>query len=402
VARCGETEAYALHAGRTEWATIQGWYVWATIPTDFVPDDYDLPAAITQVIFVEPPVAPGASAAQLFNLDYQDDELSSGEARAFLIRSERVLEQGKPAKNSTQVQLTGAEVGDLLCVYDINDHAEGTEMPRHQFGCETIVAGDDTLVMTKDTLWSPEIALQQVGPNQLQVTVDAALSGAAADAMTLRLFPEHESGLAPLLLPRAGDVYSATITLPDSVPPLYAQVFVDESPDAPQTRREVIADRGTGGGGAYGPARFYGDVLVMSSDGNATYQNSELTELNEGESIAFQSMPGTPPLPFPLRIIGQSYRLDAYPASLVDGGTVSLRYTNEDLLAAGAAGAGDEPAIWFWDGASWSPLATSTIEPVNGADGVRVATAPSQGVGVYAVLVPADAASNRFLPIIAQ
>lgn len=402
VTLCGETEAFAALGGRTEWETIQGWYTWATIPESFVADDYAPPAPITQVVFVAPSIPPGDLAAQLFNLDYQDDELSSGEARAFLIRNERVLEQGKPAKNSTQVQLTGAEVGDLLCVYDINDHAEGVELPRHQFGCETIAAGDDTLVMTKDVLWSPEVALTQVGPDQVQVVVHANANG--EDSLTLRLFPEHESGMTPVVLPLVGNVYSATITLPASVPPLYAQVFVNESPAAPQTRREVMVDRGTGGGGAFGPARFYGDVLVMSSDGNASYQNSDLTELNEGESIAFQSMPGTPPLPFPLRIIGQSYRLDAFPISLVTSGTVSLRFTDADLVAAGAgaAGAGDPPAIWFWDGTFWSPLETSVIAPVNGADGVRVATAPSSGVGVYAVLIPAEGGSNRFLPIVAH
>jgi hypothetical protein len=58
-----------------------------------------------------------------------------------------------------------------------------------------------------------------------------------------------------------------------------------------------------------------------------------------------------------------------------------------------------DPTIYFWNGASWQPLATTLTTSVNAADGVKVASAPSQGVGVYAVLL--DLGQNQlFLPLI--
>ena len=153
-----------------------------------------------------------------------DDELSLGEARAFLLREGHVLEQGQPAEGSTVVQLTGAEVGDRLCVYDINDHAEGDSMPRHQFGCEIIVDGDDTLQLTKNVVWSPEVALRQVGPQSLSVQVTQPVEGPAAPLL-LRIFPEHGTGLAPVILPAAGDSFSITVVLTQPVPPLHVQLL---------------------------------------------------------------------------------------------------------------------------------------------------------------------------------
>ncbi len=299
--------------GRTEWQTIQGWYDWVQIPVGVVAGPAAPPTPLTSVTFVAPPVTPGAAAANLFNLDYQDNETSSGEARAFLYQNGRLVEQGKPPKASTTVQLTGAQVGDRLCVYDINDHAEAGESTRHQFGCEQIVAGDDLLIMTKEPVWDPEVSLLQIGPQKLQIVVTATVP--AGLQLRVRLYPEHEPALPDTVLPRVGDIFSTTIVLTEAVPALYAQLFVNETPPQPSTRREVVADRGTGGGGAFGPAKAYGGALVVSSDGNASFEPDGDLELLAGQSIAWQSMPGTPPLPFLRWISGQSYRLDAFPPS---------------------------------------------------------------------------------------
>lgn len=400
---CSGTEAFAKHNGRTEWSTIQGWYGWAVQPTEFLPGPANPPVPLTQVIFLPPNSPPNAQAAQLFDLIYQDGELSSGEARAFLLRDERVIEQGKPAKDSTQVQLTGAEVGDRLCVYDINDHAEEDELPRHQFGCEFIVAGDDTLVMTKNPAWSPEVALRQVGPNALQLVITQTVPGPGLEVRA-RLYPEHKMGMPEIVVPQVGGVYSLTINLPEPVEPLYVQLYVNEEPALPGTRREVIADRGTGGGGAFGPARIYGGTLIYSSDGNASFEPDADIDLEAGHSIAWQSMPGTPPLPFHKRISGQSYRLDAFPEALAENGTVRIKFVEEfGVLAAGAT-LPDAPAanaqLYFWDGKAWKPLATTLTTPAGATDGSRLASADSQGVGVYAVLVDAPAGENQFLPVI--
>jgi hypothetical protein len=399
--KCGGTEAFARHNGRTEWATIRGWYPWVQLPAAPLAGPDAPPVPVTTVTFV--PTAANAPAATTFDLLYRDGESSSGEARAFLLREGRVIEQGKPAKNSTQVNLTGPEVGDRLCVYDINDNAEPGEGPRHQFGCEFIAAGDAELVMTKNPAWKPLVAMEQTGPNRLAISVQQAALGNNVP-LRGRLYPEHEGGLAEFELVRIGANYSATVTLTGTVPPVYLQLYAGEAPSQPATRRELIADRGTGGGGAHGPAKLYTGVLVVSSDGNATYEGDEPVELEAGESVGWQSMPGTPPLPIGRWIFGQSYRLDAFPDELVEGGTVQVVFDTGDLgPALGAAsvdGGAAGPSIWFWDGAAWRELPTQVGVPAGEGDGVRLATALSAGEGVYAVLAPAPAGTISLLPIV--
>ena len=232
-------------------------------------------------------------ASQVYTLTYQLDQTSSGEARAFLLRDDSLIfEQGKPAKGTTTVELTDARVGDRLCVYDLNDHAEQPELPRHQFGCKTVAAGDSQLDMTQDASWNPIITIEQTGLQQLSVTVEQALANGLA--LQARLIPETDAAGPAQSLVRNGDTWTTVFNLAAPVEPVYLQLWVEESPAAPQTRREVIADRGTGGDGAFGPARLHGGVMAVSSDGNASYQSDEPIELGPGESIAWQSMPGTP------------------------------------------------------------------------------------------------------------
>ena len=123
------------------------------------------------MVFVSPAVTPAPLASQVYTLTYQLDQTSSGEARAFLLRDDSLIfEQGKPAKGTTTVELTDARVGDRLCVYDLNDHAEQPELPRHQFGCKIVAAGDSQLDMTQDASWNPVITIEQTGLQQLSVT----------------------------------------------------------------------------------------------------------------------------------------------------------------------------------------------------------------------------------------
>ena len=116
---CNATEAHARLLGRTEWATITGWYPWLTAPTTIVVGERPS-GPLTQVIFE--PVAPNSApaplaASQIFSLTYQAGEQSSGEARAFLLRADsRIFDQGKPAKNATTVQLP-THAWAIACAY---------------------------------------------------------------------------------------------------------------------------------------------------------------------------------------------------------------------------------------------------------------------------------------------
>ncbi|MCC6271132.1 MAG: hypothetical protein IT190_07630, partial [Microbacteriaceae bacterium] len=316
----------------------------------------------------------------------------------FTFRGDRLYEQGKPPKDTTQVALIDAQVNDRLCVYDVNDHAEGGDTPRHQFGCELITAGDAELQMTKNVAWEPLLALTQVSTTSLRLAISQTLP--AGMQLVANLYPEHGAALPQQVLTGSGDSYSRIFDFGGPVTPVYAQVWVEETPGGLITRREVVADRGTGGSGAFGPARHYGGVLVVSSDGKANFEGEEPVDLRPGESIAWQSMPGTPPLPIGTAIIGQSYRLDAFPTALVATGQVSIEFEKPAVLqSANDNGVQPTTAIYFWDGTGWHMLPTTVNTPVNAADGMQVASAISQGVGVYAVLLDLGQ-TQLFLPLI--
>lgn len=397
---CAGTEAHHTLKGRTEWETIKLWYPWVIQPTTVVTGPIAPPANLTTVTFLAPSTPPGELAtSQLFDMLYQDGELTSGEARVFTFRSDHVYEQGKPPKNSAQVALIDAQVNDRLCVYDVNDHAEGGDTPRHQFGCETITAGDAELQMTKNVAWEPLLALTQVSTTSLRLAISQTLP--AGTQVVAKLYPEHGTALPQQTLTGSNGSYSQLFAFGGPVTPVYAQVWVEETPDGLVTRREVVADRGTGGSGAFGPASRLSGVLTVSSDGKASFESDQLIELGPGESIAWQSMPGTPAIPSGHTIIGQSYRLDAFPSTSVDSGQVLIEYEEPAVLQSAGSGGmlAATPAIYFWNGAGWQALPTTITRPINAADGQMVAAAPSQGVGVYAVLL--DSRQNLlFLPLI--
>ena len=89
------------------------------------------------------------------------------------------------------------------------------------------------------------------------------------------MIPEDGAAYPAQALTQNGDIWFGVFNLPAPVTPLFLQLWVDETPPAPTTRREVVADRGTGGNGAFGPASFQGGVMVVSSDGAATFDGAE-------------------------------------------------------------------------------------------------------------------------------
>ena len=144
----------------------------------------------------------------------------------------------------------------------------------------------------------------------------------------------------------------------------------------------------------------------MSSDGNAGFEPKFAIDLNAGESISWQSMPGTPQLPDGSEIVGQSYRLDAFSSDLVDSGQIKIQFAQP-----GSGGSSIVAAIYFWDGTIWQLLPTTIGEVIAGfhadgiggahmenEDGIKLASSPSQGVGVYAVLTVPQ--RSIFLPLI--
>ena len=100
---------------------------------------------------------------------------------------------------------------------------------------------------------------------------------------------------------------------------------------------------------------------------------------NEGELYAIQSMASLPPLPEGKVAIGQGYNLVASPnVTQVITGSISFQYLTIDVLVERVCE--ENLAIHFWDGSEWQKLDTNTDIYYN------LASAPSQGSGVYALL----------------
>lgn len=410
---CGNTLG-AYNLGRTEWETIRTWFNWAQIPESTLPYTEKLPIALTTVNFV-PPVGAARSLSPLFQLDYQNNELPSGEARAFLLRDanndgsfDRILDQGKPPEGVAppHIVLTGAQAGDRLCVIDIDPHADLPETPRHQFGCEIIQPGDNTLAMRREPTWAPIIQVTPLTVTQVGISVTQPITGAVLRA---RLYPEHEaSPTAAITLTQAGDTnagptWSGIFTTPSLTPAAFVQIWVEEPATDATPRREAIVDYGIGGGAVPGPKQKIGFAPVISSDGKAFFLLPGGVSLKADEFIAIQSMAGILPTPAGTRLFGQMYRLIALPPSLAERGSINLYLTDVSpgVFASTRFASTTVQAsrsIYFWNGAAWEKLPT-VISTINrNGEQEALASAESRGVGVYAVLT--ESTGQLYLPAV--
>jgi hypothetical protein len=94
-----------------------------------------------------------------------------------------------------------------------------------------------------------------------------------------------------------------------------------------------------------------------------------------------QTMAGLPPLPAGKKALGPGYRLAASPGTQARSGSISFQYLSVDALAEGLSEAEEAGlTIHYWDGHQWSAL--DTVHD----DSYKLASAPSQGFGVYALL----------------
>jgi len=398
---CGDTLAnHTLH--RTEWDTILLWYSSLFVPTVVHPGPFAPPIPTVQVT-IHPPSNPALVLSnQTFTLNYQAGETASGEARAFLFRDNRIIDQGKPDEGSTQITLIGAQTNDRFCVFDVNDFSESNSSPRHQYGCELLAVGDNVLQMEKDDAWAPIIQISHATSRTIGVTVTQAIS--AGLSLHAVLYPEDTNTPTAITLTADGNQHAGTFHSPVDAASAYIQIYVDETASEVNPRRETLVDYGVGGSGAQGPATWYGGVPVISSDGKAEFARRTEVFLERGEFMALQSMAGTPLPPEGRQIIGQAYRLVAFPPTLADEGYVTLRVRP----SLGTLRRSQRPQVLppvvvsFWDGmGDWTPIRSINRDDL--IDG-RVAIAPSQGVGVYALLLEEETPPVRqfYFPQIAR
>ena len=203
-ADCQQTHAYQMLGDRTEWQTIDLWYPWIVPPTTVENGPTQAPINLTNVVFVPPSNAPKLLEDPLYQLNYQDGESASDRAHAYVIRGDRLFEQGQPPEKSNQLLLTGAEEADRLCVFDIKNVAPLPSDTRHQYGCEVLEAGDNELQMEKDETWAPVIFLDPIASNSYAISVTQVAPGLS---LRLRVYPEHKVGSVEIALTEMNDAY---------------------------------------------------------------------------------------------------------------------------------------------------------------------------------------------------
>ena len=103
-------------------------------------------------------------------------------------------------------------------------------------------------------------------------------------------------------------------------------------------------------------------------------------------------------LPAGKTTIGQGYSLVASPhVTQVISGSISFQYLGIDALVEGISEREEQQlVIYFWDGSRWRALDTVIDTTYN------LASATSQGSGVYALLGPAiiELENDVYLPLI--
>lgn len=375
---------------RSEWATLSRFFPWLQPPAlEAELSSASLPTGITSVELLPASGASPGTPNQPIDLLYQDEEAASNEARAFLFRNERILDQGGPAQDTTHLHLTGSQVGDRLCLIDIDVAPPRPNSPRHQFGCDTLEPGDNELTLRKETRWAPTIYVTPV----TTMTLDIEIVQPTDVPLVARLYPEDAAGWIEAALQPVedqSDTLTGTFQFTQPATSAFVQIFADE-PDEPDfPRREAIIDYGANGGGLPGPTSSFGHApVISSSDGRAVFLLTEGVTLAAGEFIAWQSMIGRPPVPPTLEPASPPYRLIAMPPELVDAGVVSIRTPGPIPAGASTQATRSTPelappgtTLHFWDGNTWHALETEFVEDPNGD---VIASAPSRGVGTYAI-----------------
>jgi subtilisin-like proprotein convertase family protein len=393
-ANCRDTLAEQT-LGRNEWETIQLWYPGLVAPTTVLSGPTTMPFDFTTVAVHDPYTPTDTLLDPTFYIDYHGGGGSSSEARAYLDRDEYVVNLGSPFGGQNRVIAHGARPGDRLCVFD---------RPRAQFGCETVEIGDDRLAMRLDASWNPIVQIRPV--NSTTLTIHFSNTVPIAFPLRARIFPDLGPREATITLTPSNGAYSGTFDLTYPAMSGNVQVWVDEPFTEAQPRREVMValsiggnpgmqrgaggmQRGAGGmqRGAGGMQRGAGGMQrgagapIVSPDGQMIFFTKNPIEFITGTLFTIQGMAGLPPLLPGRTLVGQGYNLVASPGVTLPTGSVSIQYLSNDVLVAGANE--EDLTFYFWNGADWTTLNTVLDTYFN------LASAPSQGEGVYALMASA-------------
>ena len=358
--------------GRADWETIAEFYP-ALDGTALITGPAALPLAVTEIQWFEPVTPTAALVDPTFYLVEAGGRVEPrASTRAFLFQDGWALDLGKPRRD--RVLARGARVGDEVCVYE----------PKEQrLGCETVKAGDEFIEMERFSGWQPEIIVTPVNTVTIQVEVKGVTAGLGLRAA---LYPLGGPAVAELPLVEGGGAYSGTFSaLAEAVLEGYVRIWVDE--DKP--RRESITDFAVGSN----PVRLRGNGVrlrgngvrlrgngapVMSADGQVILYVDE-TQLAADEFYTLQAATAQPqPLPW-ATLVGLAYQLAAsQPDMDLSKASISFSYLGDE------APPGEEAWLRVY---YRGPLSTTWgILPTRLDLYHNTASAPAQGVGLYALM----------------
>ena len=364
---CASTLSHQA-TGRSDWATLATFYPYLAAYQDSSnPGPATLPLAVTHIDFIAPPYPsttltdPTIYLTEISGTRY----LPGRGARAFLFQTvagaDRLVDLGSPVLD--HVLARGARAGDRLCVF---------ETGAARLGCETLTANDEQLVLASLPSWQPDINITPVNSRTITVTVTAPISL----PLQARLYPSAGAPTAPIILTASGSAYTGVFQTDDPALAGYVHVWVAEA----EPRREAVSDYALGGNPGLrlaGSGTFQRSRLApaVSADGQVILYGN--LEFPEGEFYALQEVNLFPaPLAWATPI-GPAYRLTASAhAPSLAAASISISYLVADVPS------GEEAWIrmYFWDGSKWQILPTTLDAYQNSA------SAPAQGVGVYALM----------------
>ena len=412
--------------GRADWATIQTFYPTLVPPTQplstLAAGPLWLPLALTEITTLEPLTPTARLAVPIF---YTKDSAGGRVIPALTARA-YLFQHSHGAPSDTYTQLTplgravndqvlarGAHLGDRLCLF---------EPTAVRFGCETIRAGDEQLMLTSRPDWQPDIQVTPVTSMTLAVTVNGVPAG--GPGLRGELFPlDDDPQPAPITLTAMADgSYQGTFAL---VNPLQGAYVHLQTTDGPTPTWETVTSFALGGnaggfartgggfartgggfartgggfartgggfartGGGFartggGFARTGGGFArtggapVSSAEGDVLLMGDNLT-FTLGQFLLLQTTSSLPTIPAWATLIGQGYRFTTSPnAPDLTGSALSFNYLDSEVPA------GEESGLQIYfrspTGTAWQPITTTLDTYFN------VASIPNQGPGLYAVM----------------
>jgi len=369
--KCAVTLAN-LQLNSTEWETIQYWYPMLLTRTAGLTAAVPISYQFSSITIHDPITPTTVLANQDFYLKYENGEVGTSEARAFVVRDgnnngsdDYIFDLGSPIGTQNLLRARGVQPGDQLCVFD---------RPRQHFGCERVTADDEEIQLYQDQSWNPVV---QVTPlTALTFTINVTNSAAPTQPLELlaRIFPEYGEGsqAVPLQPAPDGQHYSGITTL--TAPAMAGHVQIVNTNNY-TTQQAIVAfsiggnpgdhkmagggDRRGGGGnpgdhkmagggnkwslgGGHGDHKMAGggdfskgEAPFISPDGQMIFFATDPIHLAVGEFYLIQDMAGLPMPPANTVAIGRGHNLmnsGAVTDFALLSGSISFQYSGLDVL----------------------------------------------------------------------